>query len=1047
LRQDNTAGSPFYAVVVNPAKQVEVLARTAYGQTVNALALQAYSGLPQYLMIQRSVNSITAAVSVNGSTWTIVPGSTATVVMPAAAQAGLTASSGVSGTSGTATVSGLAIGPISANPTPGGSQSCPSGWNCQDIGNPAITGGQSLSNGVWTVSGAGGDIWEDTDQFHFVSQSITGDGTVSAQVTSQTNTNAYAKAGVMIRQNDSANAAYYAAYVTPGGVIYVQYRSTSGWPAQGAAQISGNTPVYLQVARSGDTFTAYTSANGTIWTPVTGSSVAIPNITGTAQGGLAITSHNTATAGSATMSQVAIANSAPQPPNLCPNSWTCQDIGFATPAGSQQLSNGIWTVTSGGGDIWSNYDQFRFISQNLNGDGSISARLNSQTNTGGWAKAGVMMRLSNDPGAPYYGVFATPSNGIVVQWRTTQSATTAQIGKTGAAPVYLKAVRAGDSFTAYTSPDGVNWTAIPNSVETIPVLSGTLLTGMAADSYDPTNANTTIWDSVNVTSQGGGGGLPFPWTDTNVDGSSPAGTATYLNNTFTVSGGGNDIWGSDDESNFVNQPLGGDGTIIARVTSQQNTNSWAKSGIMIKQSTAAGSAYAAMLVTPGNGVHFQSNFKNDQSGGTYSFPNAYLKLVRIGNLFTGYYSSDGTNWQQVGQTSINMSTNAVIGMFVDAHDGSTALNTSTFDSVEVIPGGGALPTPWTSNVIGTELLPGSGSFTNGVFTVSGSGDDIWGSADDFQFVNEALTGDGYIVARLTAQDMTDPWAKSGVMIKSALTSGSPYAAVMATPGNGIHMQANFNQDIGGGAFGYPVWLKLQRSGSLVTTYESSDGVNWSSIGSTTVNLGSTAYIGLFACAHNPTQLNQSVFDNVSVTPTSPLPAGWSDADVGKPQIAGSAGLNGTVYTVDGNGSDIWQSADQFNYAYQSLSGNGQIVARVTGQQDTDSWAKSGIMIKQSTTAGTNYVNLFETPGNGVHLQQNFTSDWAGTVPTGPVWLKLIRSGNTVTGYQSTDGATWSQVGPTVSITMTDPLTIGLFVCSHNVNELNASTFDNVTISP
>ncbi len=96
----------------------------------------------------------------------------------------------------------------------------------------------------------------------------------------------------------------------------------------------------------------------------------------------------------------------------------------------------------------------------------------------------------------------------------------------------------------------------------------------------------------------------------------------------------------------ISQSLTGDGSIVARVTSQANTDPWAKSGIMIKQSTTAGSAYALLAVTSGNGVTFQHGYNASGGGGSYTFPGAWLKLTRAGSAITAYTSTDGTTWTQ-----------------------------------------------------------------------------------------------------------------------------------------------------------------------------------------------------------------------------------------------------------------------------------------------------------------------------------------------------------------------------------------------------------------
>ena len=86
-----------------------------------------------------------------------------------------------------------------------------------------------------------------------------------------------------------------------------------------------------------------------------------------------------------------------------------------------------------------------------------------------------------------------------------------------------------------------------------------------------------------------------------VGGATPAGSSTYGAGTFTVKGGGGDIWGTADQFNYVSQPSGGDLSVVARVTSQTATDPWAKAGVMIKQSATAGAPYALVAVTPATG--------------------------------------------------------------------------------------------------------------------------------------------------------------------------------------------------------------------------------------------------------------------------------------------------------------------------------------------------------------------------------------------------------------------------------------------------------------
>ena len=160
-----------------------------------------------------------------------------------------------------------------------------------------------------------------------------------------------------------------------------------------------------------------------------------------------------------------------------------------------------------------------------------------------------------------------------------------------------------------------------------------------------------------------------------------------------------------------------------------------------------------------------------------------------------------------------------------------------------------------------------------------------------------------------------------------------------------------------------------------------------------------------------------------------LPSPWTDTDVGSPALAGSASYDGSsVYTISGNGVDIWGSNDQFNYLSQPLTGNETIVARVTSQTAADPWSKAGVMIKQSTTAGSTYALLAVTPGNGVSFQYGFNQYTSGVNYTFPEWLKLTLTGGNgdVTAYSSPDGINWTEDGST-QLSLSYPATIGLFV--------------------
>jgi ABC-type transport system involved in multi-copper enzyme maturation permease subunit len=126
--------------------------------------------------------------------------------------------------------------------------------------------------------------------------------------------------------------------------------------------------------------------------------------------------------------------------------------------------------------------------------------------------------------------------------------------------------------------------------------------------------------------------------------------------------------------------------------------------------------------------------------------------------------------------------------------------------------------------------------------------------DQFEFVHQTLTGNGTLTARLTGLNSAalQPWAKTGIMIKASMTPGSAYAAMLGTGGNGVRFQYDYTGDEAGLPGLTPHWLRLTRSGDVLTGYDSMDGVHWSLVGSTVLpGLPATVQAGLFAASPDP----------------------------------------------------------------------------------------------------------------------------------------------------------------------------------------------------
>jgi regulation of enolase protein 1 (concanavalin A-like superfamily) len=551
------------------------------------------------------------------------------------------------------------------------------------------------------------------------------------------------------------------------------------------------------------------------------------------------------------------------PPPPVPSPWLSQDVGSTGVAGSASYANGVFTVNGAGADIWGTSDAFQFAYQTLPGDGTIVARLADVENVNYWTKAGLMIRTDGTAGAANAALLVTPSKGIVFQSRASADSVTTTAVSAGSAPLWLKLVRTGSVVTASISADGSAWTPAGQSAV---ALGSSALIGLAVTSHNASRTAKATFASVSFTS-------PAPsllpgWLTRDIGPAGQAGSATVSGDMFTLAGAGADIWSTADAFRYAYVPLDGNGSIVARVAEVQNVNGWTKAGVMIRQTVDATSVHASMLVTPGRGLAFQ---RRSTAGGLSTSTTVagvaprWVRLTRAGTLFTASVSADGNLWTSVGEETIAMTGSVWAGLVVSSHDVAQTA-TAKMDHVAVTP---ALGSGWQHSDIGAVGIKGSASSIGRTFTLTGSGTDIWGTVDAFQFAYQTLNGDGQLVARVTSIDNTHRWAKAGVMVRAGLTAGAPGAMMLVSAGAGSSFQwrsaaGGLSTYVSGGAgIVAPEWVKIVRAGNVISGYQSSDGVNWTSIGAATIPMSTSVTIGLAVTSHDNTTLSKATFESVS----------------------------------------------------------------------------------------------------------------------------------------------------------------------------------------
>lgn len=371
-----------------------------------------------------------------------------------------------------------------------------------------------------------------------------------------------------------------------------------------------------------------------------------------------------------------------------------------------------------------------------------------------------------------------------------------------------------------------------------------------------------------------------------------------------------------------------------------------------------------------------------------------------------------------------------------------------------------LPPGWESGDVGAVAAAGSTTYSAEAaqFTVSGSGADIWSSADEFQFASTTVADESElgveVTARVASIENVHPWTKAGIMVRAHRGTGAAHISAFVTPGsqNGVafqrrHLDGMMSVHTAGPAITAPVWLRFVVGSGAVRAYSKQRGVDdWVFLGEDRAALGLPYEAGLAVTSHADGTVARATFDNVAVVSRSAL---FGHADVGDVGRPGGTGTNDIERAVFGAGADIWGVADAFRYHYGTLAGNGSISARVRSIQYTHRWAKAGVMMRSTLSPGSPHVMLVRTPGMGVAMQYRAIEDGISATIThipsfSPEWLRLRRHGNTILGEISEDGVTWGPFGQ-IDLPLGSTITAGLAVTSHVRSRVARGVFEDVLL--
>jgi hypothetical protein len=981
------------------------------------------------------------------------------------------------------------------------------------VGYVNAQGTDSLIDGVYTVSGSGAAIGGSEDECHFVAMPVSGNFTIAARVTSQSGGAANSQAGVMLRDVASyrsrsfycgmvANAAAEflarSSTVTTAYGATVDYTLPSGTLTFGVGDQTKNIPLTItadNIVEPEEVITlmlrnpnAAQLGTNTTFTYTIEDDDTVPAL---AFAGFAASTSSIAEAGGTAGLQVSL--STPATTNVTVDYAVTS--GTATSGTDFTLTSGTLTFVPGElvktipvtviDDATIETAETVLVTLS-NVTGASMGSLNVHTLTINDDDLPVVSIVANDPNAAEAGL--DPGQFTVSRTGPTTSPLTVTLNRSGTATN-------GTDFTAITSTLSlvissgqssatldVTLSSNDNSNEGPETVIETIATNAAYTIGTPNTATVTIADddrsTVSIVANDAGAsetaGNKGQFTITRT---APLNVALTVN--LTIAGTATNTTDYATIGTSVAFAV----SEVSRVIDVTPVDDGVTEGdeIVVLQ-IASGSYFIG-----GNGYDNVTIQDNDSPPTVYvTSPTAQGPLVASGNglIVSAFVADDGAPqavtqlWTQasgpgtatfgtptLASSPVTFSADGVYVLRITATDGQFTMS----DQVTVIVGSAIAPANWIAQDLSpTTQQRGQSSQIGSSYILTGMGAGYVATTTDAAHVmTRQVSGDGSIVARLTATGGAASAPLAGVTIRDSLARSSNRAVLGYVPGTGLQFRtrttASTNDTVTTQAgITLPVWIKLDRTGTAVTAFYASDVSGspgtWNAIGTaTTITMADAlTQIGLTATGNSSTAgvLGTGTFDNVTLTPT---PSGSAliteNFGTGTP-TASTFAVSGGTYTIGGSGSMDGQGAF---YGWQYY-GDVMVTAKLASATSSALSAKSGIMIRESMDSTAGYIHLGRIPQGAFsgYIWRSLANGGGGGVPsfTGTVrWMRLVRQGNRVTAFHAADSGgnpgTWTQLGQPQTIIMSTPVLVGFAVDNSGgtAGVLNVCNFTNLSIVP
>jgi len=345
--------------------------------------------------------------------------------------------------------------------------------------------------------------------------------------------------------------------------------------------------------------------------------------------------------------------------------------------------------------------------------------------------------------------------------------------------------------------------------------------------------------------------------------------------------------------------------------------------------------------------------------------------------------------------------------------------------------------------------------TAGSWNVTGAGNDIWGSYDQFHFLYFNKTNDCTATVLVEGFKQNNAWSKGGLMIRDDLTGGSAHASVFWTGGNLIAMQSRENA--GGSSLsyhsGFPagnMWLRIVKEGNTVTSYYKRENDHgFMKFYSRNINFADNQVsVGIAVTSHLSGELATLTTSGFEVSNEVFTLPSRDIGNVGKEVLAQE--ITDGKWSIKGAGTGIGGTSDHFAYLNYPQSGDVTATVHIDRLEERNMQSKGGLMIRASHSPDAAHVSLVTTRDKGVTMVWRANDGGETESKNVGVWqsdmdLKLEKTGNSVSAsYKHAGSPSWFTIGSAV-VALPENFRVGLAVTSADYGQHATLYADALTV--